>query len=273
MKVETSATLVRRWVALYTRGLPAEVRLDRRDEIADDIWSQLSDRSDGGNKEASVAGEILVRMVVGMPADIGWRMAQRRAAPARVVTRSPIMNARFAAAFAIAGGVGWLVWPIPQAIYGDAGWSGSLGWVLFLTVVGGTWALAFAVLGLVFGQIDRIREAAAAIGSVGALLGGVSVFGAYGLIVALPIGSAVVMWEMARIGALGVWLTRAHIVAAMAVLIWVAVFFANRELVTTNVGLNVTLAVLILPYAVSWIAIGWALIHQPSSQPGTAAGA
>ena len=48
MNAERSAALVRRWVAVYTRGLPTEVRQDRRDEIDDDLWCQMVDASESG---------------------------------------------------------------------------------------------------------------------------------------------------------------------------------------------------------------------------------
>jgi len=43
MTAGRSAALVRRWVALYTVGLPRDLRDTRRAEIEDDLWSQAHD--------------------------------------------------------------------------------------------------------------------------------------------------------------------------------------------------------------------------------------
>jgi hypothetical protein len=74
----TAATLVRRWVGLYTRGLPAEVRDARRAEIESDLWSQSEEAALLGRAQRSVGTEMLARLVLGIPADIGWRQTHRR---------------------------------------------------------------------------------------------------------------------------------------------------------------------------------------------------
>jgi hypothetical protein len=70
-----SPALVRRWVDLYTRGLPLEVRGRRREEIEADLWSQFEEATLVGRSERSTGGEVLVRLVAGMPADVSWRFA------------------------------------------------------------------------------------------------------------------------------------------------------------------------------------------------------
>jgi hypothetical protein len=74
----TAAALVRGWVGLYTRGLPAEVRDARRAEIESDLWSQTEEAEYLGQGASSVEIEMLARLVLGIPADIGWRQAHRR---------------------------------------------------------------------------------------------------------------------------------------------------------------------------------------------------
>ncbi len=61
------------WARLYTLGLPPEAREARQDEIASDTWEQLSD-DDG----ASGAG-VLARVLLGMPADLMWRLTAAHA--------------------------------------------------------------------------------------------------------------------------------------------------------------------------------------------------
>ena len=76
-----SVGLVGGWVDLYTRGLPAELRDGRRDEIAGDLWSQFEEAAVIGRSERATANEILVRLVAGIPADISWRFAHRGGNP------------------------------------------------------------------------------------------------------------------------------------------------------------------------------------------------
>jgi hypothetical protein len=56
-----AATLVRAWTRLYTVGMPREPRDQRRAEIESDLWE--SEQQDA-----------IVRLIRGMPADLGWRI-------------------------------------------------------------------------------------------------------------------------------------------------------------------------------------------------------
>jgi hypothetical protein len=73
--------LVRRWIRLYTRGLPPDAAERRRAELESDLWEHLHD--DG---EAHASRMVLGRCVRGIPADLWWRVrtlvaarAERRA--------------------------------------------------------------------------------------------------------------------------------------------------------------------------------------------------
>jgi hypothetical protein len=269
MNAERAAGLVRRWVALYTRGLPAELQQDRRDEIDSDLWSQLHDAADSTRADESLAGEIVARLVFGIPADLSWRVEQLQAARPQVVPeRTPTMGARAIAVMAMIGGVGWMIWPIPQALVGRAWPAGAaVSWLLFFSVVGGTWVLAGATFGLITEFQDRIRMRAAALGSLGALLGAVSVLGAFAAIVALPVGTAFLAWDLGRAGVLGRRLSRAHVAGAIIALTVIAVMFL-RPALYDNRATAVPLMMLFLPYAFSWIAIGWSLRHgAPVPEP------
>jgi hypothetical protein len=76
--VSAASTLVRGWVDLYTRGLPSELRDARRAEIESDLWEQAAEADGVGRAPLSVGSEMLARLALGMPADIGWRQAHRR---------------------------------------------------------------------------------------------------------------------------------------------------------------------------------------------------
>jgi hypothetical protein len=63
---------------LYTRGLAAELRDARRAEIESDLWAQAEEAENVGRGSSSVEVEMLTRLALGMPADIGWRRSHRR---------------------------------------------------------------------------------------------------------------------------------------------------------------------------------------------------
>jgi hypothetical protein len=272
MIANRSAGLVLRWVALYTRGLPDDARQNRRDEINDDLWSQLQDATESRRGARSVSGEILARLLLGVPADVGWRLEQRQGSGApKAPEARPSMDLRFAALMAVLGGVGFDIGLILQAVLGEAAWStGGVAWLMMLTVVGGTWALALATVSLIFAFQDSIRGVAAFVGSIGASAGALSVMGAFGLIVALPLGTGVVAWELGRIGGLSARVARAHVATAILAIVPIVVIIANSALLFGAVGL-LTWGLLIL-YGVSWIAIGWSLRHTAAMPEAPAKG-
>ena len=263
MNADRAAIWVRRWVGIYTSGLPSEVRQERLDEIDDDLWSQLSDAAASARTDWSLTGEIVIRLVFGMPADLTWRVEQRHVARNEVpLESSASMVGRGPALLAILGGIGWVIWPIPQGLVGRE-WpadNSAVSWLLFVSVVLGTWALAGALFGLVMTFLDRIRGAVAVIGSLGAAVGGISVLGLFAGIVAMPIGSAAVMWDLGRAGVIGTRSARAHEVAALLFLVPLAVLFTNGALIDRP-ETAVPLLALAIPYGVSWISLGWSLRH------------
>jgi hypothetical protein len=264
MSANRSAGLVLRWVALYTRGLPDDTRQNRRDEIHDDLWSQLQDAAESSRGTRSVSGEILARLLLGVPADIGWRLEQSQVSGAPEAPEArPSMDLRFAALMAVLGGVGWDIGLVLQAVLGEAAWTtAGVPWLMMLTIVGGTWALALATVVLIVAFQDSIRGVAALAGSIGASAGALSVMGAFGLIVALPLGTGVVAWELGRVGGLSARVARAHVATAILAIVPIVVIIANPALLNGAVGL-LTWGFLIL-YGVSWIAIGWSLRHVAS---------
>jgi hypothetical protein len=276
MNAERAARFVRRWVVLYTRGLPAEIRQERRDEIEDDLWSQEREAAGSARTDLSLAGEIVIRLVFGIPADLSWRMEHRHVVGSHVVPeRSPTVGSRAIAALAIAGGIGWVTWPLPQGVVGRD-WpadNAAVSWLLFVSVVLGAWALAGAMIGLIVTFPDRLRGITALVGSLGAGVGAISVFGAFAGIVAMPIGSAVLMWDLGRAGVLGTWLARAHVAAAILFLVPLVALFANGALID-HPETAVPLLALDIPYGFSWIAVGWSLRHGAPvpDQPAEGAG-
>ena len=71
--VRFAAAIVRAWARAYTSGLPTELRDARRDEIESDLWESAHDPE----RSSRLAGvQIIARMLIGMPDDVGWRSEQ-----------------------------------------------------------------------------------------------------------------------------------------------------------------------------------------------------
>jgi hypothetical protein len=261
---------------MYTRGLPADVRQDRLIEIADDLWSQMQEAAGSRRSERSLAAEMVTRLVMGVPADLSWWLEERRYLSQRSripMERRPAMSARVVSVFAILGGIGWATWPILQAI---VGWDWPpddplSSWLLFFSVVLGTWALTIATLGLVVGYQDRIRGPVAVVSTIGAVVGGLSFFGAYVAIVALPMATAILAWDLRRIGAFTSRLSWTHIVTAVLILIPIVALLANPSLLDN--GAAIPWLALAIPYGLSWIAIGWSFRSGDLMVAGPAQGA
>jgi hypothetical protein len=68
--------VTRRWVRLYTAGLPPEVREARRAELESDFWEQEQEAAAAGCRPTRTALQVLRRLMLGMPADLSWRQQQ-----------------------------------------------------------------------------------------------------------------------------------------------------------------------------------------------------
>jgi hypothetical protein len=83
--LRVAAAAVRTWTHLYTCGLPALWRDARRGEIESDLWEWQHDPDRGTGPGA--AGQVLLRLLLGLPDDVFWRMAhvsRRRVATLRM---------------------------------------------------------------------------------------------------------------------------------------------------------------------------------------------
>ena len=74
--LELAIALVRAWTWLYTCRLDPNVRDSRRLEIESDLWES---QADGPRDYASrrIAAQMLVRLLVGIPDDLLWRLEHR----------------------------------------------------------------------------------------------------------------------------------------------------------------------------------------------------
>lgn len=73
-------SVTRTWVGLYTRGLGPQLRAERRAELESDVWEQMRGRPPG------TAWLVLLRCLLGIPADVTWRLEQ--ASPGAVMSRT-----------------------------------------------------------------------------------------------------------------------------------------------------------------------------------------
>tara|TARA_B100001750_G_scaffold180555_1_gene148998 strand:- start:1136 stop:2533 length:1398 start_codon:yes stop_codon:yes gene_type:complete len=71
--------LIRLWVAAYTVGLRSEDRRERFAEIESDIWEYSSDATDKGAAPVTTSAHMLLRLFLGIPMDLSWRLGYRGA--------------------------------------------------------------------------------------------------------------------------------------------------------------------------------------------------
>jgi hypothetical protein len=74
LAVRLSLGAARAWTRLYSAGARTGPREARRDQIASDLWEHEADAVTNGQAPAGLAGELLGRVVRGIPSDIAWRL-------------------------------------------------------------------------------------------------------------------------------------------------------------------------------------------------------
>ena len=70
--------LTEAWVRLYTAGLSSTLRDARRSELASDLWEHQHTAYILRQGAAGTAFQVLSRTLLGVPADISWRVAAGR---------------------------------------------------------------------------------------------------------------------------------------------------------------------------------------------------
>jgi len=84
--------VTRAWTATYTRGLPGIRRAERREEIDCDLWEQQRGADLERTSAAETALEIVLRLLLGVPSDIAWRLEAGRLARSGRETRMKESN-------------------------------------------------------------------------------------------------------------------------------------------------------------------------------------
>jgi hypothetical protein len=264
------AALVRGWAGLYTRGLPADVRAARRDELDDDLWCEHEEALATGRSRRALDAELALRLLFGIPADISWRLTYSGGATRPIPDRRPSTSTSVLGVLAIVGGLIWGILFILFIPYGDAVWTGGFGVLGVAGSVGAAIVFSAVALGLAWRFQDHVGPLGA-VGAVLVMLG--AAMSLVGFLVVFAIGSTMLMLDLARIGVLSRTVTFAHVAGAIAVV--VASVFAERfdeltfsvtvteawpALAGAAAGRALMVGVL-APYVLSWIAIGASLLR------------
>lgn len=253
--------IVRGWVDLYTRGLPDDVRRARRDEIDDDLWCEREEAGAAGRSANGLQLSIAVRLLLGIPSDISWRLAILDAKAASQLKESS--NTRTLGALAIIAGVVYATLMILFIPLGEAIWLGSMGVFGVLASMLGAFAFIAAGLGLAWGFQDQISRAGA-VGSWLVMVGALASLGA--TLAVLAIGTALLIWDVARIGVVPRLLGWAHVGTSIAVVAGtVAVVIGAAGSARLDVMADrVVFVALLAPYLATWLAIGVSIWRRDS---------
>jgi hypothetical protein len=243
--------LVRGWVRLYTSGLPAELRDARRDEVDDDLWCEHQEALATGHSARSLDADRVLRLLFGIPADVSWRRTYRGRAAATGIERSSSMSTSVLGVLAIGAALSWGTLGFVASSIGDAMWTRYAGLTVTILIAG-----ALAYLAVAFGLALRYQDRVSPVGTAGAMLVALGSFGAIaavgGLLMApLIIGTAMLMWDLARIGVvsrlipivqgtIAILFTLGFLFPAVSTVVWVFVFG---------------------PFMLTWVAIGMSLMR------------
>jgi len=270
MMARRSTRLVRWWVGLYTRGLPSDVRDGRREEIEADLWGQLEDATPSGRSDRSTASEIVTRLVLGLPADLTWRIALWADQYARPATGSSAKrDSRVSGLLAIVGG---LAFTIAAAIFAGVTlanssrrpWQGDMDplQASIMTAAGTVGLIAIAVAAV--GLVRRYRHHASKRAMVAALAAAVAVvlglLDVWPAMYFVPVGLSFFVWDLGRAGVFRTGPAALNMASAWVILV---------PLATMGTEIPVGLAVLlILPYPITWLVIGGSLLKATPAAQG-----
>jgi hypothetical protein len=195
----------RAWTALYTRGLPSDVRGERRDEIDCDLWEHQRLADFERETVTDTAAAILLRLIMGVPADMTWRLetgANARSGKGTQMNDSWIMRGVLLAALLVA------FVPLGFGVFylfgGDTTGSEST-----LERVGVPLAWLAVGLAMVAGLLLSRSRPALGLGLLAAGVIGISVMLYWAAVITLPIGLVLLAIAYLRAGRPG-WPRRAR---------------------------------------------------------------
>jgi hypothetical protein len=246
------AGLVRGWVRLYTRGLPADARTARRDEIDDDLWCEHDEAAALGRSARALGADLLLRLLFGMLADINWRLSYRVHAPGANLEGSSV-DTRTLGALALVSGLifGTLfAFFIP---FSHSVWTGSAGGYALI----GTIVAVIAFSGTALGLASRFQDHIGPAGGLGALVTTLgAVMSMFGFIVPLVVGTAMLTFDLARIRVVS-WVV--PIVHLTTTILTVGLAIAQPNL--DDLGIRALFVALLVPYLLTWLWMGVSLFR------------
>jgi len=274
MNASLASRLVRSWVTLYTRGLPRELGAARIEEIESDLWSQHQEAIAIRQSAVSIGLEILARLVLGIAADLSWRLEQGRLADQRI-ERHASMAIRLVAMLAIIGGLGFtcgVAWWV-VTLSGNPTFTtrdlimGEIDGSVILLISGlATVALGLSVGGLGVVLLNRFDAPIGLVAVMSGIAGSITVFGAPFALLFIPLGSVVAVLYLARIHVVPWSLAMIHSASAPGLVLGLAAYRDNSV-----VGMA---AILTLIYSLTWVTVGLECLRGlPETQKvGSAAG-
>jgi hypothetical protein len=248
------AAVIRGWVDLYTRGLPADARAARRDEIDDDLWCEHAEAAAAGRPSRSLDADLAMRLVFGIPNDISWRVTFRPERATMSPPKSTSVDPRIIGAFAIAGGLAWELLMLLAIPVGPALWTegGALVAVGLLAGVIAFPATAFFLAWLFQDEVSLVGTFGALLVMLGAVI---LLFSAF--VVPLAVGSAMLTGRLARIGVVPRLVPVAQAATAILFTVGLSVGLGSDS----GIQSRAVFAVLFTPSLLTWCAIGVSLIR------------
>ena len=216
-------------------------------------------QSKPGARPSALGSEMLVRLLFGLPADLSWRLAHGRNAEASALVRGSSMSTRVIGTLAVLAGIGWTAAMLFMVIYGEAAWTGSLAYLMMVFTLGAGLAFTATVVGLIWRFQEQLHRLGFLGGGTAGLGGFAAAFDGAWMILLLPVGSAALAWDLARIGVLSFRMAIFHALCAVALLVPLVGTFAG------NVAFGFDALVLAIPYPLTWIAIGATLLRDAPS--------
>jgi hypothetical protein len=96
--LRAALALVRGWTYVYTAGMDRGLCDARRAEIESDLWEFHEDARRRGYPPSAIGAHMLLRLVLGTPADLFWR-AEHARFPSRIVQDALWVTAAASVAF------------------------------------------------------------------------------------------------------------------------------------------------------------------------------
>lgn len=153
-----AAAFARAWARTYTRGLAGEARVERLAELDSDLFEHERNGRRAGQSAVTLSFEILWRVVLGMPADVSWRLEAAQPGTA-LRTLAAAVSARSAATalWTVRRGMPGVTWVLAGGYVlvgivllltlplagdkppGERAWGGVMLLVAGLLIAGGFW--------------------------------------------------------------------------------------------------------------------------------------